>query len=91
MGKVEDLEHCRCDIRQHAAFAELAVVTYHAERNRVGGVSGERLAVLLKHLVGIAVVRGDDCRAALLQNCVNNLTYAVVNRLNSAKLRMIMS
>ena len=45
-------------------------------------MSGERLAVLLKHLVGIAVVRGDDCRAALLQNCVNNLTYAVVNRLN---------
>ena len=45
-------------------------------------MSRKGLAVLVDHLVGVAVVCGDKSYAAHFADSRNYLTYAVVNRLN---------
>ena len=51
-------------------------------------MSREGLAVLVNHLVGVAVVSGDYSRAALSEHSVNNLAYAGIDRLNSLNSRL---
>ena len=56
---------------------------YHNHRHRVGGVRGERAAVYgVKHLVGVAVVGGDDALAAVLDDLVHHAAGALVHGLD---------
>ena len=51
-------------------------------------MSSKGLAVLVDHLVGVAVVCGDKRHAVHLADSGNNLTNAVVNSLNSLNSRL---
>ena len=87
LGEVQDLQHGRGDVRESAALAQLnlsgrqtLVRTDDQERNRVGGVRGEGGTVRLVHLVGVAVVGGQQHRAAHRERLLDDLARTLVHR-----------
>ena len=55
---VQNLQHSGGQIRQAAALAQRAGMSYHTQRNRIGGVGGKRGAVLVKHAFGTVTISG---------------------------------
>ena len=81
--QAQNLEHGRRNVCQ-SAFVQLAVGVLFADDqkwHRIGGVCGERRAVLLIHPVGVAVVGGQQNGAVHRQDLLHHLAYAAVHRL----------
>ena len=61
----------------------------HDHRHRVGGVRGERAAVHgVEHLVGVAVVGGNDALAAVPDDLVHHAAGAFVHGLDGLDRRL---
>ncbi len=82
-------EHGRSDIGKTAVLdtGELCLLINDDERHTVGGVSRKRMLGTVgsnvKHVIGVAVVGGNQRKAALGENRRDNLGQGIVNSLDS--------
>ena len=81
-------EHGRSDIGKTAVLdtGELGLLINDDERHTVGGVSRKRMLGTVgsdvKHVVGVAMVGGNQRKAALGENRRDNLGQSIVNSLD---------
>lgn len=81
-------EHGRSDIGKTAVLdtGELCLLINDDERHAVGGVSRERMLGTVgsnvKHVIGVAVIGGNQRKAALSENRRDNLGQGIVNSLD---------
>ena len=79
--QTHQIQHGGAQVGQAAVPQLHAAGAHHAAGHQVGGVGGEGGAVGLHHVLGVAVVGGDDDLAAQLQGGGHHLAHAVVHRL----------
>ena len=73
-GQADIGQHGGCDIGQAAALAQLHIAAANCHKgHNVGGVGGEGGAVRVHHLLGVAVVGGDEGAAAGVQHSGDHL------------------
>ena len=72
-GQADIGQHGGCDVGQAAALTQLHIAAADGHKGHdIGGVGGERGAVRVHHLLGIAVVRGQERAAARSQDSFND-------------------
>ena len=86
MGKAEQLERGRHEIREFAALRQRHPLLREDERYRIRGVCRVRArAVCLEHLLGVAVVGCDQADAARALDRLDDFAEARIGRLDGAR------